>query len=73
VPGWEFLGPTNQDISASAEIWDFFARNPHPGTVPVCHAPPGNPANVRTITVSINALPAHLAHGDTEGPCEDVS
>ena len=67
------LGPVNRDIDASAEIWDFFARNPHPGTVPVCHAPPGNPANARTITVSINALPAHLAHGDTEGPCEDVS
>lgn len=66
----EFLGPVNQDISASAEIWDFFARNPHPGTVQVCHAPPGNPSNARTITVSINALPAHLAHGDREGPCD---
>jgi hypothetical protein len=39
-------------------------------TVQVCHAPPGNPSNARTLTVSINALPAHLAHGDTEGPCE---
>lgn len=38
-------------------------------TVQVCHAPPGNPANARTITVSVNALPAHRAHGDTEGPC----
>jgi hypothetical protein len=77
VPGWEFLGPTNQDISASTEVWDFFARNPHPMAnnerVQVCHAPPGNPANARTITVSINALPAHLAHGDTEGPCGESS
>jgi hypothetical protein len=41
--------------------------------VQVCHAPLGNPANARTITVSVNALPAHLAHGDTEGPCADGS
>jgi polyhydroxybutyrate depolymerase len=67
------LGPVNRDIDASAEIWEFFARNPHPGTVQVCHAPPGNPANARTITVSINALPAHLAHGDSEGPCDESS
>jgi hypothetical protein len=41
--------------------------------VQVCHAPPGNPANARTITVSVSTLPAHLAHGDTEGPCEESS
>jgi hypothetical protein len=42
-----------------------------PGTkVTICHVPPGNPENAHEITVSINALPAHLAHGDTIGPCE---
>lgn len=37
--------------------------------VVICHIPPGNPENAHTIVVSENALPAHLAHGDTEGPC----
>lgn len=39
------------------------------GWVTICHYPPGNPANVQTITISTNALPAHLAHGDQVGPC----
>jgi hypothetical protein len=37
----------------------------------ICHIPPGNPDNAHTISVSVNAVPTHLAHGDTEGPCED--
>ena len=37
--------------------------------VTICHIPPGNPANAHTITVSVNAVRAHLAHGDTVGPC----
>ncbi|HUF89330.1 MAG TPA: hypothetical protein VMR66_05055, partial [Gemmatimonadota bacterium] len=35
----------------------------------VCHVPPGNPDNPVTIEIAEPALPAHLAHGDTEGPC----
>ncbi len=30
----------------------------------ICHIPPGNPENAHTISVSVNAVPAHLAHGD---------
>ena len=37
--------------------------------VMICHIPPGNPDNAHTITVSESAVPAHLAHGDTCGPC----
>lgn len=37
--------------------------------VDICHIPPGNPANAHTINVSVNAIPAHLAHGDTLGEC----
>ena len=39
------------------------------GKVDICHIPPGNPANAHTINVSVNAVPAHLDHGDTVGPC----
>ncbi len=35
----------------------------------LCHIPPGNPDNAHTITVGGNAASAHLAHGDTLGPC----
>lgn len=38
--------------------------------ITICHIPRGNPENARTITISMSALPAHLAHGDTIGPCE---
>ncbi len=38
--------------------------------VTICHIPPGNAGKPQTITVSANALPAHLAHGDFLGPCE---
>jgi hypothetical protein len=37
--------------------------------VEVCHFPPGNPTNWHTISVSTNALNAHLNHGDLEGNC----
>ncbi len=37
--------------------------------VAICHIPPGNPANFHTITISENALSAHLAHGDLGEPC----
>ena len=35
----------------------------------ICHIPPGNPVNARTLRVGQAAVPAHLAHGDTPGPC----
>jgi hypothetical protein len=39
------------------------------GKVDICHIPPGNPANAHVINVSVNAIPAHLAHGDNLGQC----
>jgi len=35
-----------------------------PQKVLICHVPPGNPANAHVISVSANAVAAHLAHGD---------
>jgi hypothetical protein len=40
-----------------------------PGTL--CHIPPGNPNAAHTIQVGLPAVEAHLAHGDTEGPCPE--
>jgi len=40
--------------------------------VDVCHIPPGNPDNAHTITISENALGAHLDHGDFVGVCDSA-
>lgn len=37
--------------------------------VKICHYPPGNPTNAQTLSVSVSALLAHLAHGDVIGEC----
>jgi hypothetical protein len=39
------------------------------GKVSICHIPPGNPDNAHTIEVGAAAVDAHLAHGDSLGPC----
>jgi len=39
------------------------------GKVTICHIPPGNPANRKTLEVGASAVPAHMGHGDTMGPC----
>jgi hypothetical protein len=40
-----------------------------PGKAVICHYPPGNPGNRHTIEVGQPAVSAHMAHGDTLGPC----
>jgi hypothetical protein len=42
---------------------------PPSGKVTICHIPPGNPANAKTLTIDGSAWPAHKAHGDTLGAC----
>lgn len=37
--------------------------------VSICHVPSGNINKARTISVGPSAVDAHLAHGDTLGPC----
>jgi len=50
------------------------SENPGQGHTPVtiCHHAGPHPANWHTITVDDDAVPAHLAHGDTVGPCPVV-
>lgn len=38
--------------------------------VTICHTPPGNPSNSQTLTISANAVQAHLDHGCSIGACE---
>ena len=42
---------------------------PATGKVVICHYPPGNPGNRHTIEIGQPAVSAHVAHGDTLGPC----
>ncbi|MBI2437570.1 MAG: RHS repeat-associated core domain-containing protein [Lentisphaerae bacterium] len=43
------------------------------GKLVVCHRPPGNPENRKTIRINESAWPAHQAHGDTLGACDGSS
>jgi len=37
--------------------------------VKICHRPPGNPDNAKTLSVGASAVSAHIAHGDSLGEC----
>lgn len=39
--------------------------------ITICHVPPGNHDNAKTISVASSAVPSHLAHGDSNGACTD--
>lgn len=41
--------------------------------ITICHIPPGNPNNKRTLTISTSALQAHINHGDVMGSCDESS
>ncbi len=41
--------------------------------ITICHIPPGNPDNKRTLTISTSALQAHINHGDVMGSCDESS
>lgn len=44
---------------------------PPSGKVTVCHFPPGNPDNTRTMSIDVDSLMDHAGHGDLMGPCID--
>lgn len=39
----------------------------------VCHVPPGNPENERTLCIAVPAVEAHLMMGSRPGPCESAT
>ncbi|HSM58468.1 MAG TPA: FecR domain-containing protein [Candidatus Sulfomarinibacteraceae bacterium] len=67
----DFLGPCDEAWEKDDwdDEWDEDVDDAASGQVTICHRPPGNPANAHTITVGEPAVDAHLAHGDTLGPC----
>ena len=54
-------------ISKSSSLEDNGVVGNH--KVVICHIPPGNPENEHSIRISINAVHAHLAHGDSLDSC----
>lgn len=68
-----------ESVVVKVEVLDEAEPTPTPTPFPtpvagekvtICHIPSGNPARARTLTVDAAALPAHLGHGDTLGPCK---
>ena len=49
-------------------VTDAFAGKGGGEKVDICHIE--SPSEKKTINVSVNAIPAHLAHGDFVGTCE---
>jgi hypothetical protein len=41
------------------------------GKATICHRPPGKRSNSRTLRIAPSSVPAHVAHGDSIGACED--
>jgi len=39
--------------------------------IEICHVPPGNLDNAHTLSISVNAMRAHLAHGDYIDECTE--
>lgn len=58
------------DVSGSTLSADATVSEPKGNKVHICHYPPGNTGNVRTMTVSENAVDTHEDHhGDYHGAC----
>lgn len=59
-----------KDPSPTASPGDFEGAS-DPNKCTICHAPPGNPANAKTLTIGCSAVDAHLRNhpGDCLGPC----
>ena len=65
--------PNASSVSSQASSAD--SENSSVGSageqVVICHYPPGNRKDVQTLTIDAPAWPAHKAHGDRLGACEE--
>ena len=58
-----------QETNTVEQVQSIAPKGDGASKVTICHLTAGNPNNAHTIEVSVNALEAHLAHGDTMGVC----
>ena len=65
------LGLTEQTRFDDAALESVSNRAPAEacGKITICHVPPGNPDNAKTLSVGVDAWSGHQGHGDTCGPC----
>ena len=71
---WDFSDDTDRDgIPDVQDLCPLDARDrctPKPVILTmICHIPPGNPDEPRTIRIAESGVEAHLDHGDTLGAC----
>ncbi len=78
--GWRLFQVNAMDDAGTRLV--VFAKSPASGFLPnenvildiskvsVCHAPPGNPDNARTINIAWESVADHVGHGDFLGICE---
>ena len=68
------LGAGGTVSISEAPVRDSLQQPPaaEPDTVEICHRPPGNPGNAKTLTVGRSSWPAHAAHGDSLGDCDEL-
>lgn len=59
-------GENPEPVTASLIVGDIEEQG---AKATICHRPPGNPGNQKTLSVGGSAVPAHLGHGDAIGEC----
>jgi len=64
----ELDGEGNEDVEVTVSL-AVVAIEEEGAKATICHRPPGNPGNQKTLSVGSSAVPAHLGHGDTIGEC----
>lgn len=63
------MQPTESPTAPGARARISAGADPSPTALTICHQPPGNPQNQRSISVGRLTAGDHLAHGDLVGPC----